>query len=108
MVSFYKLLENNYTYFMIPLNVKINDRFILMDATDILMQAQKTDRKNGYHPNGPMFGIEIKRAREYADYVATHINAENMDGFDTKHYSFCPTLMTSEQLETIRVKDKSV
>jgi hypothetical protein len=57
---------------------------VYLDATKMVRDAEHFDLKNGYKNGGPNLGIEIERARDYADYVGEYASVE------TLHQFYCP------------------
>lgn len=99
-VNLTKIVENKRTFYLFPLSKKVGDRTAYLDATDIMHDAIRADRKRGYKAEqGPAFGIEALRARAYADYVDEHSVPENLSKFDTRRYSFYANALTDEQVE---------
>lgn len=88
-MSLYKHTENKSIYFLVPLNKSFDGRPAFMNASDLMFDAIRDDRKNGYDgEDGPAFGIEKARAEEYAAYVAQYAKAENLHCFDTHGMHF--------------------
>lgn len=99
-VNLKKLVENKRTFYLFPLTKKVGDRSAFLDATDLMHDAIRADRKRGYKAEqGPAFAIEAVRARAYADYVDEHAAPENLTKFDTRRYSFYLNALTDEQVE---------
>jgi hypothetical protein len=84
-----KIVEGRNVSYVAPLNKMIEDYPLFMDATRIIEDAIRRDRRNGYEAEkGPHFGIEHHRVSEYVGYVSEWINRENFYKFDTRWYRF--------------------
>lgn len=75
------------TFFVFPTSIKVNDRPVIMDATDIIREANQRDKKRGYGiENGPNFGIEVARAEEFLSYINEYATSENYYKFSNRKY----------------------
>lgn len=84
-----KFVESRNVSYVAPLNKSIEDYPLFMDATRIIEDAIRRDRRNGYEAEqGPHYGIECHRVDEYVGYVSDKINRENFYKFDTRFYRF--------------------
>jgi hypothetical protein len=84
-----KFVEGRNVTYVVPLNKLIEDYPLYMDATRIIEDAIRRDRKHGYEPeHGPHYAIEVCRADDYIGYVADKVNRENYYKFDTRYYKF--------------------
>lgn len=84
-----KRTEGKDKFLLIQLPKQIEGQDAFLDATRHLRKASQTDRNCGYRDeNGPNFGIEVEKAREYARYVADHAHPHNIFRFNTRNYMF--------------------
>jgi hypothetical protein len=84
-----KIVEGRNISYVVPLNKMIEDYPLFMDATRIVEDAIRRDRKNGYDAEyGPHYAIEHHRVDDYVGYVIDKINRENFYKFDTRYYRF--------------------
>ena len=82
-----KTFGNRPTY-IIPLNTRLGDKGIFIDATDALENAKQRDHELGYrYEKGPNFGHEVMKAIEYGDYVIQYATVDNYYKFSTRRYS---------------------
>jgi len=86
MVEYLQETSRNRKLHLIKLNTVINGSNIYIDATRRISDAINTDRKNGYKGGGPMQGIEIEHAKEYASYIDKHITKNQIQNFHCKDY----------------------
>jgi len=62
---------------------------VFMDATEELQAASRADHRDGYdYEDGPRFGIEFNRAKEYAEYVDSCATLSNYIEFSTAKFGF--------------------
>lgn len=74
---------------LIQLPTTVEGRKVFLDATRHLRKASQLDRNNGYSDgNGPNFGIEVEKAREYAEYVSGYVQSNSVARFNTRNYTF--------------------
>jgi hypothetical protein len=90
-----KIVEGRNVSYVAPLNKSIEDYPLFMDATRIIEDAIRRDRKpvaghpDGYdREQGPHYAIEHQRVTDYVNYVMDKINRENFYKFDSRNYRF--------------------
>jgi len=90
-----KIVEGRNVSYVVPLNKTIEDYPLFMDATRIVEDAIRRDRRpvegrpEGYErEQGPHYAIEHQRVTDYVNYVLDKINRENFYKFDTRYYRF--------------------
>lgn len=84
-----KIVEGRNVSYVVPLNKTIEDYPLFMDATRIIEDAIRRDRKHGYEPEmGPHYAIEHHRALEYVSYVSECMEWNHYYKFDTRFYRF--------------------
>lgn len=90
-----KIVEGRNVSYVVPLNKQVEDYPLFMDATRIIEDAIRRDRKSvagqpgGYdREKGPHYAIEHQRAIDYVNYTMEWINRENFYKFDTRYYRF--------------------
>lgn len=78
---------------------------VYLDASDRLFDAVRSDKARGYAAyNGPAFGIEVQRARDYADYVGHYANRDNVHKYNHHGYYFATEGLNQADLKPIKSK----
>jgi hypothetical protein len=80
--------ENGQLFFLIPLDMKIENQTAYLDITKCIEEAKKIDEAKGYPENGLNYGFEVKDASDYATYVNNHASPDTLSQFNTTKYSF--------------------
>ena len=98
--------ERNRDFHLISMG-KLDGYPVAMDFTSFMQSAEQSDEKRGYtrdngHQWGVAEGIEIMRAREYAEYVLTYLTSENMNRFNTVQRSRDGTPLLNRKGEPVR------
>lgn len=88
MATFTKESTRGKTLYLLRMDKPLGPATVYLDATKSLMDAEKTDTKNGFDQEGPVFGQELRKATEYADYVNTHATIDNLHRFNHDQYVF--------------------
>lgn len=78
-----------------------SDPVIYLDATNRIRDAERDDQKAGYQNGGPAVGIEIEKARAYADYVGQYATVDTLHQYYcTDYYLFTDTGTTGVPIGT--------
>jgi chloramphenicol 3-O-phosphotransferase len=87
MATYVKDENRGYTLHLLKLDCELGGAKVYLDASRRIKEAQRADRDAGYKNGGPRMGLEVEKARSYADYVAQHVTQETVHHFHTRDYS---------------------
>lgn len=84
-----KIVEGRNVSYVVRITKQIDEYPLFMDATRVIEEAIRRDRRNGYDAEyGPHYAIERHRIEEYVGYATDKLNRDNYYKFDTKTYRF--------------------
>ena len=88
MATYIRETVRNRTLHLLRLDTKCGDATVYLDASRRIKDALRADREDGYKNGGPRTGVEVERAREYADYCDQYVTTENLYQFYAKGYGY--------------------